>query len=651
MKRKLLLATLVASVFTLNAQQYQVNQNLKADKAPPRAFEETVVKRTPVTGTYNIPEKPSKSAKDVNIVNIVDIGNSFNAFGLYNGGRTAIWADNNINSVSFVHRMKSPPGGGYLAYGLSTNGGLDWTTNTMVYNPTVGSGGQARYPQGGIYNPAGNTDPNNAFFSYFAVTLDGTNGGSWGGFVHGSHTLSQSAGATQNYIPSGSGYYHVIPDAMTINQVTGEMFVVQDNYDLSANQYTGDLIIARGTWNNSLNDYTFVRTLLPVPAYPGAQEYPVDIKIAFAPNGLTGYITMLWDLGQDPFLTGWSLSPVVLKTTDGGNTWSAPTTVVMCGPSGLPEIKNYLTEQQWAELWTNPELVHRDSVKYTTAFTHDMVVDMYGNPHICVTIGISGYHGSSQTPYSIITSGLGATFHFHSYDQGTTWLAKHVQTNKTFRGAFADISEDNRSQASVTMDGSKVFLSWIDTDFEGVTDNIMPDIWCVGFDVETQQYTAVNNVTFLSEGWLEAFMGTASHYVFANGNDYTIPLMYQTLVGGSPDAEVTFKYITDFVINQADFIVGSTNELPVKEKGFVVSQNYPNPVNGTTVFAVELQSDARLNVEIFNMVGQKVHSDNKGMMTAGRHLVQLDMSGFAPGLYFYTVKAGEQMVTRKMIVQ
>lgn len=649
MKKTLLLAVSVSAMLALTAQQPQVKNQIRPDLMPERGIDETLIKRSPMVNAIELPAKPAVDTKAGGIVTIIDIGNSFNAFGLYNGGRSAIWADDNINSVSFVHRMKSPPGGGYLAYGLSTNGGMDWTNiNTQVYNPTVGTGGQARYPQGGIYNPAGNTNAANAYFAYFGVTLDATNGASWGGYVHGAHKLDQSTTPTQNYIPSTPGYYHLIPNAMTINQVTGEMFVVEDSYDLLSNVYTGNLIITRGVWNNTTNDYDFTESLHPIPAYPGAQDSPVDIKIAFAPDGLTGYITMLWDLGLDPFAAGYGLHPIVIKTTDGGNTWSAPSAVVLGGPNGMYEIKYYLTDAQWIELWVNPELVHRDSVLYQTAFTHDLAVDMYGNPHICVTIGVA----SVDTPYSIIASGgFGATFHIFSYDQGATWLAKHIQTNKTFRGAFADISEDSRSQISVTMDGSKVFLSWIDTDFEGVTDNIMPDIWCAGFDVETKLWTTVYNVTFLSEGWLEAFMGTASHYVLTNGNDYTIPLMYQTLVGGSPDAEVTFKYITDFVINQADFIIENVEEIPIRPSQFTVSQNYPNPVSGTTVFAVELEGKANMVVEIYNMVGQKVHTMNKGMMNQGRHLVQMDMGSFAPGLYFYTVKAGEQMVTRKMIVQ
>ncbi|MBE0663964.1 MAG: T9SS type A sorting domain-containing protein [Bacteroidales bacterium] len=649
MKKVLLLAVSFTAMLAVSAQQFDMKPGIQPEVRTERNFEETLLNRTPVISSVTAPAKPVKSTTDVNIVNIIDIGNSFNAFGLYNGGRTALWADDNLDAITFTHRMTAPPGSGYVGFGYSTDGGMTWDVNNEVYNPTLG-GANARYPQGLLYNPAGNTDPSNAVFSYFAATLDGSNtgGASWGGYAAGAFKMDLSADPTQQDWSSQGPYRQNVPSTMHINPVNGDIWVFESSLiDGLGNQYTDTLLITKGTYNATISDYDYAQTLMYAPAFV-AGNAPSDEKIAFAPDGMTGYMSLLWDNGDDPFAAGYANYPVLYKTTDGGQTWSDPIAVVMSGPEGLTEIKYYLTDALWNELWVNPELVHRDSVLYTTAFDHDLAVDMYGNPHISVTIGIA----SVDTPYSIIASGgFGATFHIFSLDQGLTWMAKFVAHNKTFRGAFADISEDNRSQISTTMDGSKIFLSWIDTDFEGVTDNIMPDIWCVGFDVATHAYTDVFNVTFLSEGWLEAFMGTASYYVFTEGNDYIIPLVYQTLVGGSPDSEVTFKYITDFMINESMFIHIGNEELNPVNHSFAVSQNYPNPVSGKTNFIVELDNLVKVTVDIYNIMGQKVQAEDKGQLNPGRHLFQIDMNAFAPGLYFYTVKAGDQIVTRKMIVE
>jgi hypothetical protein len=96
-------------------------------------------------------------------------------------------------------------------------------------------------------------------------------------------------------------------------------------------------------------------------------------------------------------------------------------------------------------------------------------------------------------------------------------------------------------------------------------------------------------------------------------------------------------------------LVGTSN--PVANKPFAVSQNFPNPVNGLTQFAVELNGRTQVSVEVYNLMGQKVITNTRGNMNTGQHLIQLDMSSFAPGMYFYTVKAGNETVTRKMIVE
>jgi hypothetical protein len=96
-------------------------------------------------------------------------------------------------------------------------------------------------------------------------------------------------------------------------------------------------------------------------------------------------------------------------------------------------------------------------------------------------------------------------------------------------------------------------------------------------------------------------------------------------------------------------IVGTGNNITVQK--FVVSQNYPNPVKGVTQFEIELENRTQVDVEVYNLMGQKVMTSNRGQMNAGQHRIQLDMSSFAPGLYFYTVNAGNHIVTRKMIVE
>ena len=576
--------------------------------------------------------------KQSNIVSIVDLSAGPNAYGMSESLKQ-LWADDKLNAVAFIYRTGSGFPSGSIAYDLSVDGGQNWVLNNMLYVPEPGNP-DARRPQGGIYNPAGNTSPANAYYTWFSTSSNQ--------YVSGIHKLGSNDAAKVSF---WSGAQTRGPVAFTINPSSGNVFAVASQASPSGFGYNDSLVIFRGVFNQSLEDYLYNQILLPLPAGIAEPVSPADIQIAFGPDGSTGYISLLFDNNLDPHATGSGYYPVLLKTTDGGNTWSEPFAVILGGPSGLPEIKNYLTDEQWNELWPEPGEMHRDSAIYQTAYDHGLAVDKFGNPHISVTIGLCGVHNGNA--YSIVASGgYGATFHIYSLDQGQTFIAKYITHNKTFRGEWPGISEDNRSQISTTMDGSLVFLSWLDSDFPDVTDNIMPDIWCVGFSMsnEPYNYSEVFNVTYLSDGWLESFMGTASNYVLEGGVDYTIPFVFQAFDIEEPFNPVQYKYVADFVLNEADFIIGSWG-IPFRGKSFSVSQNYPNPVNGATRFTIDLNRRSNVTVEVFNIMGQNVQSHNKGSLNSGAHIVELDMSGFAPGLYFYSVKTGDQVVTRKMVVR
>lgn len=84
---------------------------------------------------------------------------------------------------------------------------------------------------------------------------------------------------------------------------------------------------------------------------------------------------------------------------------------------------------------------------------------------------------------------------------------------------------------------------------------------------------------------------------------------------------------------------------------FYVSQNYPNPVQGTTEVKVVIAKPTTLSVEVVSMIGQNMMEINKGTVNAGNHYISMDCSSLPAGVYFYTVKVGKETSTHKMIVE
>lgn len=72
---------------------------------------------------------------------------------------------------------------------------------------------------------------------------------------------------------------------------------------------------------------------------------------------------------------------------------------------------------------------------------------------------------------------------------------------------------------------------------------------------------------------------------------------------------------------------------------FSISQNYPNPFNPSTTIQFQLKETSAVTLEIFNVLGQRVEGWNYGTMGPGMYYREIDLSGFASGVYFYRISA------------
>ena len=100
-----------------------------------------------------------------------------------------------------------------------------------------------------------------------------------------------------------------------------------------------------------------------------------------------------------------------------------------------------------------------------------------------------------------------------------------------------------------------------------------------------------------------------------------------------------------------DLIPVGIEEITSGSGAITVSQNFPNPVSTFTTFRVELEEAAELSMELINITGQVVMTQNKGFVNTGLHEFRIDASELGAGTYFYTVNAGDSRVTKRMLVR
>jgi hypothetical protein len=95
-----------------------------------------------------------------------------------------------------------------------------------------------------------------------------------------------------------------------------------------------------------------------------------------------------------------------------------------------------------------------------------------------------------------------------------------------------------------------------------------------------------------------------------------------------------------------------SNNLPT---AFELHQNYPNPFNPGTVICFDLPRNTRVELSVFNILGQRVATLVNGPVTAGQHQIVWDGcndSGAAvsSGVYLYRLKTPARAVTRRMVL-
>ena len=105
-------------------------------------------------------------------------------------------------------------------------------------------------------------------------------------------------------------------------------------------------------------------------------------------------------------------------------------------------------------------------------------------------------------------------------------------------------------------------------------------------------------------------------------------------------------------------VVSSTSvDVPTELNDNLIIQNFPNPFKSHTTFRFTLKKQGSVNLNIYNMLGQKVGEVNERDLGSGEHEIPFNGESLTSGVYFYSlqfVEAGSKnppvTYTRKMTI-
>lgn len=114
----------------------------------------------------------------------------------------------------------------------------------------------------------------------------------------------------------------------------------------------------------------------------------------------------------------------------------------------------------------------------------------------------------------------------------------------------------------------------------------------------------------------------------------------------------TNLFVDDILVTDVATAITESKNL---SHSFQLHQNYPNPFNPSTQIAFELAVSEFVQLEIFNLIGQKVRTLLNESRPAGIHQVTWDArddfgNELPAGIYYYQLKSANFQQTKKMLL-
>jgi hypothetical protein len=97
--------------------------------------------------------------------------------------------------------------------------------------------------------------------------------------------------------------------------------------------------------------------------------------------------------------------------------------------------------------------------------------------------------------------------------------------------------------------------------------------------------------------------------------------------------------------------VTGVGDRPAGPERVRLSQSYPNPARAAATIAFELPRAGDVSLRLYDVSGREVAVLVNGRREPGRHEVPVATGRLAPGAYYYVLRAGGAVETRKLLVR
>jgi len=233
---------------------------------------------------------------------------------------------------------------------------------------------------------------------------------------------------------------------------------------------------------------------------------------------------------------------------------------------------------------------------------------------------------------------------YKTTNSGKDWLVINDTTQCYVIKAYDEnilLAEGAYGIISRTLDGGQTwesnqwnFMDWaLDIEFIPVNPS---NVWCVS---TSMAFSSDTGKTWLNEYVLQSeviydivFTDQDNGWLYTGGGGI-LSHIYRTTNGGHGG-------IVSVEENRSNFIISN----------FILEQNYPNPFNPTTTIKYQIPELSFVTIKIYDVLGNEITTLVHEGKPTGSYEVEFNATTLPSGVYFYQLKAGSFIQTKKMIL-
>jgi len=228
----------------------------------------------------------------------------------------------------------------------------------------------------------------------------------------------------------------------------------------------------------------------------------------------------------------------------------------------------------------------------------------------------------------------GATRSFgHVNNYNDAWLVKVNSIGDTmWTKTFGSELHDGFHSVQQTLDGGYILAGYL-----GI-DNFDTAVWLIRTDSSGDTL------------WTATFGGT----LYDSGRSVEQTSDGGYIIGGDYYTTSTNSYDFYLIKLAPDPNSIENNNLNPIPQSFSLQQNYPNPFNPSTIIKWQQPETGLVTLKIYDVLGREVTTIVNEELQAGEYEVEFSTTGggdgLSSGIYFYQLKSGNYIETKKMVL-